>query len=227
MPVKIPPIKIGIVDDQNLFRAGLATYINTATDDMEVTLQAVNGLDLHNQLKKIEDGNIPQLLLLDISMPQMDGFETMQMLKTSYPMIKVMVLSVYSAEDIILKMLKLGAHSYAVKDISPESLLDSIKKTLSTDYYYPPKIQEMVNRNLRSDDNGLSKENPEASALTQKEILILNLICTELTATEIAEKLMLSKRTVEYHLNSLYTKTATKSRSGLVVYAIKNGLAKV
>ena len=224
MPIKTAPINIGIVDDHQLFREGLASYISAITDDIQVTLQAMNGLDLHNRLMKMEEDDIPKLLLLDISMPQMDGYETMKSLKESYPTVKVMVLSMHDSEKVILKMLKLGAHSFVSKNISIEDLIDSIKQTLTKKYHYPPHINDALIDYFKSGDEDLiPKDQVTGLQFTERETEILKCLCTELTANEIADKLLVSKRTVEYHINSLLTKVGAKSRTGLVLYAIRSG----
>jgi len=205
-----------IADDHTLMRNALARLVSSF-DKYNVVFEAGNGMEV---IEKLKIHGIPDIILLDISMPVMDGFETAKWLTKNYPQIKILSLSMQSDEDSIIKMLKLGAKGYLMKNVEPEELNLALDSVMTKDFYLSEIISGKVITGLHKDFN-----NPlEPLALTDKEKEFLRFICSELTYKDIAEKMFISSRTVEDYRSALFAKLKLKSRVGLAMYAIKNGI---
>lgn len=205
-----------IADDHTLMRNALARLVSSF-DNYNVVFEAGNGEEV---IQKLKSNAIPDIILLDISMPVMDGFETAKWLTKNYPQIKILSLSMQSDEDSIIKMLKLGAKGYLMKNVEPEELNLALDSVLTKDFYLSEIITGKIITGLHKDFS-----NPlEPLIITDKEKEFLRFICTELTYKDIAEKMFVSTRTVEDYRTALFTKLKLKSRVGLAMYAIKNGL---
>ncbi|MFT3675148.1 MAG: response regulator transcription factor [Chitinophagaceae bacterium] len=216
-------IKIAIVDDHQLFRDGLSELI-TGFGKYSVVIEADNGLDFIRQLDKA----IPDIVLLDINMKKMDGFETAEWLKEHHPDIKILVLSMYENENAIIRMLKYGARGYVLKDIRKKELEQALSSLVTKGYYYT----EMITGKLIHVINSMDEVKPGQSirdlvSLNQREIEFLRLACTELTYKDIAEKMHLSVHTIDGYRDALFEKLHVRSRIGLAVYAIKNKIALI
>lgn len=216
-------IKIAIVDDHQLFRDGLSELI-TGFGKYSVVIEADNGLDFIRQLDKA----IPDIVLLDINMKKMDGFETAEWLKEHHPDIKILVLSMYENENAIIRMLKYGARGYVLKDIRKKELEQALSSLATKGYYYT----EMITGKLIHVINSMDEVKPGQSirdlvSLNQREIEFLRLACTELTYKDIAEKMHLSVHTIDGYRDALFEKLHVRSRIGLAVYAIKNKIALI
>jgi DNA-binding NarL/FixJ family response regulator len=206
------PIQIALVDDHRLFRSGIASLINNF-DGYNVFFEAGNGEEL---TRKISAGQIPDIILLDIHMPVMDGTLTAQWLRKTYPDVRVIVLSMLEDAEKVLGMLKLGVKGYLLKDAEPHEFEQALKKVSKGEVYYP----EFVTRLLLDTFN-----QPEDQVkLNGRELEFLKLASTELTYKEIADQMSISVRTVDGYRDSLFEKLHVKSRVGLVLYAIKNKL---
>ncbi len=210
--------KIVIVDDHLLFAGSLEKLI-TSFSGFEVLYQAKNGLDLQ-QLMRVKN-ILPDVILLDIHMPEMDGFKTMQWLSKSYPKIKVLALSVEDNEQTILKMLRYGANGYLLKNIHPEKLKVALNEVIKRGYYHSDRVASTLIHSLHP-----VKEEKE-NYLKEKEITLLKLACTEMTYKEIAAKMNLSPKTIDGYRNDLFRKLEIKNRVGLVIYALKNNFCKI
>lgn len=208
---------IALVDDHILMRKGLANLIQ----DLEhhVLFEADNGKDF---LDKLKDGSYPDLILMDINMPQMDGYETTLQIKNSHPDIKVLALSMYDDELAIIKMLRNGAKGYVLKDCEPKELKAAIKAVLEKGFYYSDLVSGYLIRTI-NDKNDFGN----VMKLSSKELEFLKLCCTEMTYKEIADKMCLSPRTIDGYRDELFRKLNIKSRVGLVMFAIKNGIVKI
>ena len=216
---------IGIVDDEILFRKGLYRLVEQM-EDKEVVLEAGNGAELIEQLKELKekDADLPEVLLLDLQMPVMNGVEAAKVLMADYPDIKVIVLSTHFSKAFVLNMMELGAAAYLSKSMEPEVMEKTIIEVSEKGYYYQDEVIRFITENLRE------KQKPKASFapdLTSREQEVLQLICEQFTAPEIASKLYISKRTVEAHRNNLLAKLNCRNIAGLVVYAIQNELVKL
>jgi DNA-binding NarL/FixJ family response regulator len=213
-------IKVAIADDHTLFRTGVKTSLSSRKD-IQMVAEAENGMQLLNLLRHIQ----PDVVLLDIQMPIMDGLSTLPEIKKLYPNIKVIMLSMHNDHSVISKMMEIGANSYLTKESGSEMIYEAIRAVYEQDFYF----NDLTNKALLS---GLrTKRVVEASApaevqLTEKEITILKLMCEEKSTKEIADMVDLSPRTVEAIRDKLKTKTGTKSMAGLVMYAVKAGLVE-
>jgi DNA-binding NarL/FixJ family response regulator len=214
-------IKVALADDHVLLRRGLANLIDSF-DEYTVVLQADNGLDLQ---KNISKENLPGLVLLDINMPKMDGFTTAQWLKQTFPLVKIIALSMYDNENSVIRMFKAGAKGYILKDCEPHELKAALDSVMQKGYFY----SELVTGKLIHTINKMEEDTDvrNLARLNEKEIQFLKLACTEMTYKEIAEQMHLSPRTIDGYRDALFEKLNLKTRVGLVMYAIKNGIVQV
>jgi DNA-binding NarL/FixJ family response regulator len=213
--------KIVLVDDHILLRNGLAGLVRNL--GYEVLFEADHGKDF---LEKLDPNLLPDIVLLDINMPEMDGFETSQWLKDHHPDIKVLALSMYDNENAIIKMLKSGAKGYILKDSDPSQLSAALHDLLNKGFYY----SELVSGKLIHAINKIEEKGSlvnTVSNLSQRETDFLKYTCTELTYKEIAEKMFVSPRTIDGYRDSLFEKLQVKTRVGLALYAIKTGLVDI
>ena len=212
---------IALADDHVLLRKGLASLVSDL--DYTVLFQADNGEELIEKLKTNPD---PDIVLLDINMPKKDGYDTALWLKRNKPGIKVLALSMYDDENAIIRMLKNGARGYILKDAEPADLKAAIESLLHKGFYY----SEMVTGKLIHTINAMDEEDDNTKntlGLNEKELKFMKLIATELTYKEIAEQMNLSPRTIDGYRDTLFEKLNIKSRVGLVLYSIKNGLVNL
>jgi two-component system, NarL family, invasion response regulator UvrY len=212
-------IKVALADDHVLLRNGLAGLINSF-DEYTVVFEADNGNDLQ---KKIQKENAPDLVLMDINMPAMDGFATAQWLRQNYPLIKVLALSMYDNENSIIRMFKAGAKGYILKDSEPSELKAALDSIMQKGYYY----SELVTGKLIHSINKSEEDKGNSWQLNDREIEFLKYAATEMTYKEIADKMFLSPRTIDGYRDALFEKLNLKTRVGLVMYAIKNGIVQV
>jgi DNA-binding NarL/FixJ family response regulator len=212
-------IKVAIVDDHVLLRAALAKLVD-AIDGYTVLFEADNGKDLRS---KIMQHHVPDVALLDVNMPEMDGYETTVWLRKNYPHIKVLVLSMLSDEKTIIKMFRLGAKGYLLKNADPEEFKKALDSIVSKNVYLSEYVSAKLVSGLHKDTD---KEEP-LIVLNEKEREFLRWTCTELSYKEIAEKMFLSPRTIDDYRQSLFYKLKVHSRVGLVMYAIKNEIAEI
>jgi len=214
-------IKVALVDDHVLLRKGLAALVNSF-DDFTVVFEADNGQDM---LQKIKADDLPDLVLLDINMPKMDGYASAQWLKQTYPLVKIMALSMYDNENAVIRMFKAGARGYILKDCEPPELKTALLSVMEKGYFY----SELVTGKLIHSINKLEEDADIRNIvqLNDKEVQFLKLACTELTYKEIAEQMYLSPRTIDGYRDALFEKLQIRTRVGLVMYAIKNGFVQV
>lgn len=205
-------IHIAIVDDHTLFRSGLASLL-AEFDEIKVVFEATNGFELQEKIKNHTD---VQLVLMDINMPQMDGYASTKWLKENYPGVHVLALSMFDEEKEIIGMLKAGAGGYMVKESKPSDLLLAIKTMIEKGFF----INDLVSGRLLV---SLKQDAPKP-AFTDRELHFLQYCSTELTYKEIAGLMKVSPRTVDNYREALFAKLNIKSRTGLVVYGIKHGL---
>ena len=212
-------IRVAIADDHTLFRTGVKTSLNSRSD-IQLVAEAENGMQLLNLLRHIK----PDVILLDIQMPIMDGLATLPEVKKLYPDVKVIMLSMHNDHSMITKMMEIGANSYLTKDSDSEIIYQAIVTCYEDEFFF----NDLTNKALL---NGLrSKKAPEPEAeevnLSEKEITILRLMCEEKSTKEIADIVDLSPRTVEAIRDKLKSKTGAKSMAGLVMYAVKAGIVE-
>lgn len=212
---------IALVDDHALLRNGLSSLVKNLGHT--VLLEAHNGKDFISQLNP---SLLPDLVLMDINMPEMDGYETTQWLKTNHPKVMVMALSMYDTESAILRMMKCGARGYVLKDSEPTELQQALQAVFTRGYYYSDLVNDKIVDALNNMENP-SNEIKIITQLSEKETLFLKYICTELTYKEIAEKMHVSPRTVENYRDILFEKLNVRSRIGLAMFAVRNGMVHV
>jgi two-component system, NarL family, invasion response regulator UvrY len=207
---------IGLVDDHTLIRKGLIEMIDN-TGKAKVIFEGDNGSDLVNYLRS---SSAPDIILLDISMPIMNGFETAIFLHEHYPLLDFVALSMMDEEEAIIRMVTNGAKGYLLKNITPNELLNAIDTIKKEGIYLNNLVNNRMVNALRKEIQ-LSNSKPQ---LTDREIEYIKLTCEELSHKEIAEKLFVSPRTVDYYRDGLFEKLHIKTRVGLVLFALKHKL---
>lgn len=214
-------IDIVVTDDHKLFRKGIAALL----DDMELVNrihEAENGEELLQMLERIDVN--PDLVLLDLNMPIMDGLETTKHLKKKFPDIKIIILTMEDDEQYILHMVNEGINGYLNKSADPDEVELAIEKVLKFDFYFPDEISHVLFSNI----NKLGKVNMPAKIIfSTKEKKVLELMCREKTNSEIAEEMKLGKRTVESYRKNMLEKIGARNTAGLIVYALKNKIVKI
>jgi DNA-binding NarL/FixJ family response regulator len=203
-------ILIAIVDDHTLFRNGVAGLMSEF-DELKVVFEAGNGQQLQQMLLTHP---LPQVILMDINMPVMDGYESTCWLKKNYPQIRVLALSMFEDDKAVIKMIKCGASGYVLKESKPRELLEAIKTIHTKGVYINELVSGKLIRSVLDNDN--------VPDFSKKELEFLKLCCSELTYREIADKMFISPRTVDNYREALFMKLNLKSRTGLVLYAIQN-----
>jgi len=208
-------INIAIVDDHTLFRNGVAALMNEF-EELNVLFGAGNGEQMQQMLMK---SPLPDIILMDINMPVMDGYKTTAWLKEKHPKIKVLALSMFDDDVAVIGMIKSGACGYVLKESKPREVLEAIKTIFSKGVYINELVSGKLLHSIVNQDN--------APPLSSKEVEFLKLCCSELTYKEIADKMYVSPRTVDNYRESLFQKLNLKSRTGLVLYSIKSQLIQL
>lgn len=217
MPETKKIIRIAMVDDHPLVRKALATAVD-AFEGCRVVLQAGNGKELLDQL---ENGNLPDLIILDVNMPVMDGYTTAIHLRQHFPHIHILILTTYDSEVVTIRLLRAGARGVLVKHCEPDEFQEAIGSIMETGYYYAGNTASALASIVQNED----PKKPTAH-LSDTELRFLELASTEMTYKEIALKMKMSPRTVDSYRDVLFVKLGVKSRVGLALYAVKNGLVK-
>ena len=213
---------VAIVDDHAMFRRGLSALINLFAH-YKIRFEASGGKDF---IRKVATEGVPDIVLLDITMPDMDGYATAEWIRKNYPQIKVLALSTMDSDSAIIKMIKHGAKGYILKDSEPEELKLAFDEVLSKGYFY----NELVTRKVLGSINELVDAKSEVHLfvkLTDREVEFIRHTCSEMTYQEIADKMCLSERTIDGYRESVFQKLGVKTRVGLVLYAVKNNLVKL
>jgi DNA-binding NarL/FixJ family response regulator len=212
------PIKVIIADDHVLYRAGVKTALS-AKKDIKVIAEADNGVHLLNMLKMIQ----PDVILLDIQMPIMDGIGALPEIKKNWPHIKVIMLTFMDDHSMITKLMELGANSYLAKTSDSEIIYEAIKTCFEQEYYFNSLTNKALLTNLKQRTNITPQKMVQQEAnLNDKEMTILKLMCEEKSTKEIADMVELSPRTVEAIRDKLKVKTGAKTTAGLIMYAVKH-----
>lgn len=213
-----------MVDDHTLFRKGLINLIEMIRNDCEIVFEADNGADLQRKLTK---ENEPDIILMDINMPLMNGFVSAQWLGEKFPLIKILVVSMIENEESVVRMLKLGVKGYLSKDVEPKALGEALEAIMNKGFYYTDFISGKLVHSLQNENHTEVKGWETIRSLNNREQEFLKLACSELTYNEIAARMFLSPKTIDGYRNSLFEKLNVKSRVGLVIYAIRNELVEL
>ncbi len=219
--LKESKIKVGLIDDHVLLRNALASMINTFKD-CHVIIEAGNGIELMEKLQQAT----PDVILLDLNMPGMDGLETAKYLQANHPSIQILMLTMYDSELVLIRLLQAGARGFLKKDTHPEELRFAIQSVVQSGFYYShDSTGKLVNLFRKQTDGHFPQL--EKTMLSEAEIEFLRMASTELTYKEIAQKTGLNPRAVDNLRDSLFTKLNVKSRVGLAMYAIRHGLVSI
>ena len=205
--------KVIIVEDHTIFREGMKRVISEM-EEMELVGEAENGAVFISMLKKVE----PDIVLMDIQMPEMDGIEATEKALKIYPNLKILVLSMFGEEEYVYSMVDRGVSGFILKTSGLADFNRAIKKILDGQQYYSEEIMAILVKKFRSYDS------PDKLVLSEKENEVLRLLCKGLSNNDIADKLFLSVRTVEGYRNKLLQKTGSSNVLNLVIFAVKNKL---
>lgn len=211
-------VDIVVTDDHKLFRKGIMSLLSDF-DFVENIYEAGNGkelLDLISQLEKL-----PEIVMLDLRMPEMDGFEAQRQIKELYPSVKVIILTMEDDEQFIIHLVHEGINGYLLKNADPEEMEMALKKTIANGFYFSHEISDVVLRGLV---NQTKTKLAFMEEFSDREKEVLELLCKEYTAPEIADLLSISVRTVEGYRSKLIEKCGVKNIAGLVLFAYKNRL---
>ena len=210
-------IKLAMVDDHVLLRNALASLINSF-DNCKVIFEANNGSEL---IDKLSTFSIPDVVLLDLNMPVMDGFDTAVWLRDNYPKIHVLMLTMYDSELTLIRLLQAGVKGFMKKDVEPSELKFAINSVVQSGYYYSTQTAGRLANLFRNSKDNLRLQN---STLNDQEIKFLKFACSDLTYKEIAQSMNLTPRSVDALRDQLFLKLDVKSRVGLAMVAIRNGV---
>jgi two-component system invasion response regulator UvrY len=218
-------IKIAVVDDHKLFRDGVISALKKYKSFTPV-LEADNGRDFIDKLTNCNKDNFPDVVLLDIQMPVMDGIATVDWLKQNLPALKIVMLSMHNDETMVTSLFKRGIHAYLTKNSDSKNISDAILAVTENDFFYSPFMAEKLHQSLINGTwNANKKEGSDKAlwnSLSDREKIFISLACSELTYAEIAKKMELSPKTIDGYRDSLFEKLHVKTRVGLVMAAIKN-----
>jgi len=214
----MPKIKIAIADDYKIYRDGLKVGLSV-DENLLVISEADNGDDLMKELEK----EIPDVVLMDLKMPIMDGMEATKLVRKNYPSVKVLVVSMYEDEKFIIHMMENGANGYLLKNAEPDEIRRSIYAVYENGYYFNDVVNKALLKKLVLKNNLKPSFNQNVE-LTERELQVLKLICEEKTAAEIGKEIFLSPRSVEGIRQRLIEKVGVRNTAGLVMFAAKNGM---
>lgn len=210
-------INIAIVDDYVIFRDGLKVGL-TSDDNFDVVMEAGNGEEL---LQKLEE-TVPDVILMDLKLPVMDGIEATKIVKSKYSNIKVLVVTMYDDEKFIIHMMENGANGYLLKDTDAAEMRRAIYAVHETGYYFNDVVSKALLKRLVMKGNVKPSFNNDIE-FSERELQVLKLICEEKTAPEIGKELFLSHRSVENIRQRLIEKVGVRNTAGLVMFAARNG----
>lgn len=213
-------IKVLITDDHAVFRTGVKASLSQY-DDIEVIGEAENGKQLLNIVKFRQ----PDIILLDIQMPVMDGITTLPEVKKILPSAKVIMLTMSDDIEMISKLMEIGANSYLIKNSDSETIYEAIKTVYTKEFFFNDYTNKAMLSGLRK-KRVVEQHITDDAELSDKEVQVLKLMCDEKSTKEIADIVEISPRTVEAIRDRLKMKTGAKSTAGLILYAVKHGIAE-
>lgn len=212
-------LKVYIADDHTLFRKAMVNLLQTFEDVGEVK-DAENGKALLTLMKY----EAPDVAIIDLQMPVMDGTDTCEAIVDKYPEVKVIVLTMHDSERYILHMMEMGVHAFLLKNTEPDELEEAIRSVIEKDFYHNDLVASVLRKNVKEKKVG---QRPNfSSELSEREKEVVKLVCQELTIKEIGQKLSISENTVRNHRVNIMEKVGVNNMVGLVKYAYETGLMK-
>ncbi len=209
-------IKLMIVDDHQIFREGLK-FLLRETSGIVVTGEAENGI----VFLKLLDDTYPDVVLMDISMPEMDGIEATRQALLKYPEIKIIALTMFGEENYYFQMIQAGARGFVLKESGSSELIHAIEKVIEGEFYFSNELLVSI-ASKKDEEKILISDRMDELKFTKREKEILDLLIRGFSTTHIAVELNISQRTVEGHKTRLFDKTGIRSTSGLILAAIRN-----
>lgn len=213
---------IALADDHVLLRNGLANLLRDS--QYHVLFEADNG---QHFIEQLSIHGAPRLVLMDINMPRMNGYETTAWLRQHHPDVLVLALSMYDDESSIIRMIRSGARGYILKDSHPKELQQALQAILDKGFYHSELVSGSLIKAVNHLDSTEYSGIREAFGLSDKQIDFLRLVCTDLSYKEIAEKMLVSTRTIDGYRDELLDRLNCKSRIGLVIFAIRHGIYRI
>ncbi len=213
-------LKVYIADDHTLFRKAMVNLIQSF-GSVEVVKDAENGKELLTLMKY----EVPDVVIVDLQMPVMDGADTCEQIVDKYHQVKIIVLTMHDSERYILHMMEMGVHAFLLKNTEPEELEQAIHAVVEKDFYHNDLVASVLRKNVRDKKQGQRPDFSPAE-LSEREIEIVKLVCREMTIKEISQKLFLSENTVRNHRSNIMEKIKVNNMVGLVRYAYETGLVK-
>ena len=214
-------VNIIIADDHSIFRDGLKTVLKKIQSVKKIS-EAGNGKETIALLEK----NSFDIVLMDIEMPEMDGVEATKIIRSRFPQVKVIALTMFNNQKYILELYDAGVDGYLLKNTTLDELSKAIDTVSGGEHFYSKEISDVLYKGLLKRDT-ISAQKSELEHITPREIEIMKLVCDQFTNFEIAEKLFISRKTVERHKENLFAKTHSKNLAGLVVFAIKHDMYRI
>ena len=211
-------IKVAIADDHKIFRDGIKMALS-GKKFLKIVWEAEDGKDLMHKMRL----KLPDVLLMDIRMPEMDGVNAISLLRKEYEDVKVIVLTMYDDQEMITKMMEMVANAYLTKTTDPEEIYNAILTCMNDDFYFNDLVNKAVLRRLQQ-KRPAKAFFPNAVNFSEKELKILRLIADDKTTEEISKEVYLSPRTIETIRQNMKTKVGAKTIAGLVMYAMRNKL---
>jgi len=214
-------IRIGVTDDHRLFREGIVGMIREWGPDYDVVLEAEDGMNLLKKLEDMEDK--PHLIIMDSEMPNMDGAEATTEMKDKHPEIMILALTMLDGRTNFMRLVRAGIDGFLSKNTGPDEVKEAIDRLMNSGHYFKGDQLERMLLVLRGDDTGLKR----VKSLSEKEIRFIKLASSELTYRMIAEKMCVSEKTIEGYRSRVFEKLKVKTRVGLVICAVKEGIIQL
>lgn len=207
-------IRVIVVDDESLVRAALRVFLESA-DGFEVAGEAANGADAISLVRAVQ----PDVVLMDVQMPTMDGIEATRRLTREFPGIKIVALTTFSTERVVVPMLSAGASGFLVKDTSPERILDAARLAFDGGYVLSPRVAENLVNSIQANEPPAPRQLGREEALTDRELEVVALLAKGMSNAEIAQELFVSEATVKSHLGRITTKWGVRDRIQVLIRA--------
>lgn len=214
----IETIKVAIADDHKIFRDGIKMALS-GREYLKIMWEAEDGKDLIHKMKI----KLPDVLLMDIRMPEMDGINAISLLRKEYEQVKIIILTMYDDQEMISKMMEMGANAYLTKTTDPEEIYDAILTCVKDDFYFNELLNKAVLMKLQQKKT-TRQFYPQSVTFNDKEISILRLIAQEKSTEEISKEIFLSPRTIETIRQNMKNKVGVKTIAGLIMYGTRNKL---